>query len=102
MDAAARTLNGWRTGTPGTNNNKDFKTFAARNMVITLTITAGLLENTENKADATDVIKALKSAAKLIENLDPAGREKKETKIDKATGTDTWTKNPWKMRTQAM
>ena len=59
-----------------------------------LTITAGLLENTENKADATDVIKVLKSAAKLIKNLEPAGWEKQETKIDKATGTDTWTKKP--------
>ena len=63
-------------------------------MVRTLTITAGLLENTKNKANATDVIKALKIAAKLIENLKPAGREKKETKINKATGTDTWTKKP--------
>ena len=101
MDAAVRTINGWRKGTPGTNNNKDFKTFAARNMVRILTMTAGLLENTENKADATDVIKVLKSAAELIGNLKPAGREKQETKIKKASGTDTWTKKPPRTRTQA-
>ena len=52
-------------------------------------MTAGLLENTKNKADGTDVIKVFKSAADLIENLEPTGREKRETKIDKATGTDT-------------
>ena len=61
-------------------------------MVRILTITAELLENTKNKADGTDVIKVLKSAAKLIENLKPTGRKKKETKIDKATGANTWTK----------
>ena len=55
-------------------------------------MTAGLLENTENKAEATDIIKALKSAAKLIKNLESVGREKWKTKINKATGTDAWTK----------
>ena len=69
MDAAARTLNGWRTGTPGTNNNKDFKTFAARNMVRIQKMTAGLLGNTGNKADATDVVKILKSAAELSRKI---------------------------------
>ena len=82
MDAAVRTINGWRKGTPGTNNNKDFKTFAARNMVRILTITARLLENTKNKADATDIIKVLKSAAKLIENLEPAGRNRRGRQDD--------------------
>ena len=42
MDAAARTLNGWRKGTPETNNNKDFKTVAARNMGRILTINGKL------------------------------------------------------------
>ena len=57
-------------------------------------MTAGLLGNTENKANATDVVNILKSAAKLIESLGPARREKQKTKVKKITGMDTWTKKP--------
>ena len=48
----------------------------------------------QNKPNATDVTKILKSAAKLIKNLGPAGREKQETKVDKMTRMDIWTKKP--------
>ena len=61
-------------------------------MVRILNMTARLLGNIDNKADATDLVKKFKSAAELIENLGPAGREKQETKVNKLTGMDTWTK----------
>ena len=48
----------------------------------------------QNKADAANVAKILKSAAKLIVNLGPTGREKRETKVDKVTGMDIGTKKP--------
>ena len=43
-----------------------------------LKMTAGLLGNTVNKADATDIVKILKTAAKLIENIGPRTTKRPE------------------------
>ena len=49
-DSGVRTLNDWRKGIHGPNNNKDFETFAAQSMVRILKMTTRLLDNTEKKA----------------------------------------------------